>query len=72
MDLHIQYITDQNGVKTAVQIPYNEWVKFSSRYKHLLQYSRLKKGFDNAFDEIEQIKENRIDMVTLDEFLNES
>ena len=72
MDLHIQYVSDQNGAKTAVQIPYNEWLKFSARYKHLVQYSRLKIGFDNAFEEIEQAKANRSQKITLEEFLDES
>ena len=71
MDLHIQYLTDKAGVKKAVQIPYDEWLKFSSRHKHLMQYSKIKRGFDAAFKEIEQIKTNRTKKITLEELLDE-
>jgi len=71
MDLHIQYLTDKNGAKTAVQIPYHEWIEFYARYKHLRQYSKLKKGIEDAFEEIEHIETGTIKKITLEEFLDE-
>ena len=32
MNLHIQYLTDDKGAKTAVQIPFREWTKFIEDY----------------------------------------
>lgn len=71
MDLHIQYLTDESGAKTAVQIPYNEWLEFYTRYRRLRQYSKLKKGLKDAFEEIENIETRSTKKITLDEFLNE-
>jgi len=71
MDLHIQYLTDKNGAKTAVQIPYNEWLEFYDRYRHLRQYSKLKKDLTDAFNEIENIQIGNSKKITLEEFLNE-
>ena len=45
MDLHIQYLIDGNGIKTAVQIPFNKWLEFSAEYNYLKQYAELKQGF---------------------------
>ena len=71
MDLHIQYLTDENGAKTAVQIPYKEWLEFYDRYRHLRQYSKLKKDLRDAFDEIKNIETGSIKKITLEEFLND-
>jgi len=71
MDLHIQYLTDENGAKTAVQIPYKEWLDFYDRYRHLRQYSKLKKDFSDAFEEIKQNETGSTKKITLEEFLNE-
>ena len=71
MDLHIQYLIDASGAKTAVQIPYNEWMEFYARYRHLRQYSKLKKGLKEAFEEIENIETRSTKKISLEEFLNE-
>jgi len=72
MDLHIQYLTDDSGKKTAVQIPYNEWIEFYNQYHHLKQYSKLKKDLKDAFEEIEKIEKRSAPKITLEEFLNAS
>ncbi len=39
MTLHLQYLTDEQGCKTAVQIPFEEWLQFIEEYHHLQQYA---------------------------------
>lgn len=71
MDLKIQYLTDEKGTKTAVQIPYNEWLEFFAQYRHLMQYAKLKKGLADAFKEIENNESTSTQKISLEEFLNE-
>lgn len=71
MNLNIEYITDERGIRTAVKIPYQEWLKFHQRYRFLKQYSKLKKGLMNAFKEVENIETGKSDKISLAEFLNE-
>ncbi|MEA3475558.1 MAG: hypothetical protein U9R23_03830 [Candidatus Cloacimonadota bacterium] len=71
MNLHIQYLTDNKGTKTAVQIPFKEWTKFIEAYKYFRQYSKLKRGIRDAFQEIKQIENGNVEEISLNEFLNE-
>lgn len=71
MNLKIQYLTDDKGTKTAVQIPYNDWLKFYARYRHLRQYAKLKKGLTDAFRGIENNESISTQKISLEEFLNE-
>ncbi|MGB1206419.1 MAG: hypothetical protein ACPG5B_12270 [Chitinophagales bacterium] len=40
----MQFVTDQNGDKTAVLIPIAEWEKISKQLTYLLEYEEVKKG----------------------------
>jgi len=71
MNLNIQYLTDDSGTKTAVQIPYHEWLEFYARYRHLRQYAKLKKGLMDAFKEIENSESRGSKKISFAEFLNE-
>ena len=71
MNLHIQYLTDDKGTKTAVQIPFKEWTKFIEDYNHFRRYSKLKIGIKDAFQEIKQIENGNVKEISLSEFLNE-
>ena len=71
MNLHVQYLTDNKGSKTAVQIPFKEWTKFIEEYNHFKQYSKLKKSIKDAFQEIKQIENGDAKEISLNEFLNE-
>jgi hypothetical protein len=64
-------LTDEQGCKTAVQIPFEEWQQFIEEYHHLQQYATLKKGIIDAFEEIRDIETGNKHAVTLEEFLNE-
>ncbi|MCI0495665.1 hypothetical protein L0Z72_11740 [candidate division KSB1 bacterium] len=71
MNLKIQYLTDDRGTKTAVQIPYDEWLEFYARYRHLRQYAKLKKALTDAFKEKENNESRSTKKISLEEFLNE-
>jgi hypothetical protein len=71
MNLHIQYLTNEHGMKTAVQIPFEEWEEFFKEHTYLKQYATLKKGLQNAFEEVQKIESGQQQPMTLSEFLNE-
>lgn len=71
MNLHIQYLTDEEGIKTAVQIPFKEWLQLMKEYDYLKQYATFKQGLTDAFQEVRDIESGNTSFVTLEEFLNE-
>ncbi len=71
MNLHIQYLTDEEGIKTAVQVPFEEWRQLMKEYDYLKQYATLKQGLQDAFQEVRDIESGNTSFVTLEKFLNE-
>jgi hypothetical protein len=71
MDMHIQYITDTSGARTAVQIPFKEWKTHLAEYRHLKQYSALKKQLSEAMADVRRMEKSKAKPKTLDEFLDE-
>ena len=71
IDFHLQYITDEHGLKTAVQIPLREWQEFVKVYAYFKQLATLIQGLREAFKEIREIENGIISGKTLQEFLNE-
>lgn len=71
MQLHLQYLTDNAGAKTAVQIPFSEWKYVMSKYQHLREYSTLKKQLTTATAEVRKMEMSKVKPKSLDEFLDE-
>ena len=71
MNLNLQYVIDDNGVTTAVLLPIDKWTALLKDYRHLKQYSQLKSGLEDAFEEIDKIEKGVIKPVTLENFLDE-
>ena len=71
MELHLQYLTDSSGAKTAVQIPFSEWNNLISEYTRVRQMSGLKKQFSDAFSQVKKIENRKTKHITLGNFLNE-
>ena len=71
MQLHLQYLTDSAGAKTAVQIPFREWEVLAGDYRHLQQCNTIKTAFADAFNEIGEIEKGKKKSVSLKEFLHE-
>lgn len=71
MELHIQYLTDDHGCKTAVQIPLDEWRRLADDYRHLRQQDTLRGGLEGALREARAQSRKKAKPVTLGEFLDE-
>jgi PHD/YefM family antitoxin component YafN of YafNO toxin-antitoxin module len=72
--MHLQFITDAKGRKTAVQLPVKDWERIQ---KDLEAYEKLKdkknffEGLTNAFDEVKLITEGKKKPNSFDDLLNE-
>jgi len=69
---NVQYLTNEQGVKTAVMIPINEWSSLMKDYLKLKQTITLKKELKSGLKELIEINEGKKREVTLIEFLNEN
>ena len=70
--MNVNYLTDSNGNKNAVQIPFPQWSRLLEDYNRLKQYTKLKTNLKISFNEIEEIERGDKEATTLSEFLNES
>lgn len=70
-ELNIRYVTDESGNKKAVQISYKDWIEIEKKLNEYIEYQRLKEGLTEAFEEVKELKNNKEDRVSLNEFLNE-
>lgn len=43
--MHVQYVTNENGKKTAVQIPLKQWEQLQKGLKKLELFDELKQAF---------------------------
>jgi hypothetical protein len=70
MTLTLDYITDKNGRKKAVQIPISDWKRFLKEHQRLMEYSRLKQDLSEAILEINLIESGKKKARTLNQFLD--
>jgi hypothetical protein len=66
--LSIQYITDEDGQKTAAVIPIDEWLEYS---KFVEQYTSIKNSIRRGLQEVQDIKSGKIIPQSVEDFLDE-
>jgi len=71
MNVNIQYLTDSKGNRTAVQIPYENWIELLEENQKLRQLLKLKKDLTEAFQEVENHQKGKKSLPSLDELINE-
>jgi hypothetical protein len=70
MRLKLQYLTDEKGDKSAVQIPIKEWIIFMREVEKYRKYTNFYKGIENAMKEVYNIEKGNKKPQSLSEFLN--
>lgn len=70
-NINIQYLTDQEGKKTAVLIPIEDWLDLSSNLSEFLEYQSMKSNLTSAFEEVEEMKKGKQEKILLTDFLKE-
>lgn len=71
MKIPIQYLNDQEGNVSAVQLPYNEWKKLLEKLKKYEQALHIKSELKQALEEATRLSKSKKRKQTLNEFLNE-
>lgn len=71
VNIPFELLSDKNGLKTSVQISYNEWVRFVKEYLRYKEYYKIKNKLTQAFNEIKKTQKGLSKEKTLSEFLNE-
>ena len=69
--MQLQYLNDQQGNLTAVQIPIEDWKKLEKRLEKHEQAFQVKEDLTAAFEEVKQMRSGKIPKQTLSDFLNE-
>jgi len=72
MATSIQFITDQEGHKKSVIVPFKQWEELNRRYEQLNNKVKILTGIQDAMKEVEQARQTGKELPTLTDFLNES
>ena len=59
INISLQYVQDENGIVSAVQIPFSEWEKLIESIKTYEQLLQVKTDLRSAFAEVQQIREGK-------------
>jgi len=71
MKLSLQYVNDKEGNLQAVQVPIAEWKKLLKKLSAYEQSLKIKSDLEEAFAEVRQMREGKIQKQTLSDFLHE-
>ena len=71
MKLAIQYVNDSKGNIKAIQLPLSQWDKILNKVKKYEQVLKVKSDLEEAFKEVEKIRNGQIKRQTLSDFLDE-
>jgi len=72
--MNLQYITDEKGQKSAVQLPLKEWERIQKDLDELQRLKNKKQFFielSEAIEELNLIREGKIKARDAEEFFNE-
>ncbi len=72
MKSNMQYIVDENGVKTSVIVPFHLWEEITSENKKLQNKIEVLLAIKDGLSEIKGANKNYEEFQTLSDFVNES
>ena len=68
----LQYIVDENGNKSSVLVPLDEWDSINDKYNKLLKKVKVLTGIKKAIAEVVEAKKTGKRLMTLNDFLDEN
>ena len=71
MEADVKYLTDKKGKRTAVQVPYEDWKHLTQENEKLKQLLKVRSDLQEAFQEVEDYKNGKVQLKTLDQLLDE-
>lgn len=70
-NMKLQYLMDQDGKRTAVVIPIEDWIELSSNLTEFLEYQSMRSNLQEAFEEVDEMKKGVQEKVLLSDFLKD-
>lgn len=67
----LQYLIDEQGEKTAVIVPIEDWVALQEQLKEFEEYRMMEIDLKKSLEEVVAIKSGEIKEQSLEDFLNE-
>ena len=71
MKNEVEYIVDNNGIKTSVIVPFDKWEKINVDYKNLRNKLEVFSAVQDGLVELKDAKREGKNLQTLSDFLNE-
>lgn len=71
MSLNLQYITNNKGETTAIQIPIDVWNDIQKQLAILKQRNVIKNDVKASLKEVQDYKNGKTKLVSLKDFINE-
>ena len=72
MPSQIQIYTDENGNKTSVIVPYEDWAKMNARLRALQDKLKIFSGIREGMQEVKEARKANRELQNLADFINES
>lgn len=72
MSNQIQIYTDENGNKTSVIVPYEDWARINARLKSLQKKLKVFSDVREGIQEVKETRETGKELQNLSDFINES
>lgn len=70
--MRVSYITDGYGNQSAVVIPISDWNALNERLKKIQNKLKILTGLEHAVDEVNLAREDKLELKTLRDFLDEN
>ncbi|MCU0394243.1 MAG: hypothetical protein MUE81_24300 [Thermoflexibacter sp.] len=70
--MNLQYITDNQGIKQSVVIPFREWESLQEELNRLRKYLQFYDHIEKSFRQALSMEKGSIKQQTLTEFLDEN
>lgn len=68
---NILYLTNEKGIRTAVQIPFDEWDILLKEYIKLTEINSIKSELKKGLTDLINIEKGKSKEISLSEFLND-
>ncbi|HCE57583.1 MAG TPA: hypothetical protein DER09_07155 [Prolixibacteraceae bacterium] len=70
--MRVRYITDGYGNQSAVVIPIADWNALNERLTKIQNKLKILTGLEDAVDEVNLAREDKLELKTLRDFLDEN
>ena len=70
--MNVNYITDKKGKQLAVIIPIDDWNDLLNQFSKMKRKLQILTGLGDAVDEVNMVREGKIELKSFKDFLDEN